>query len=270
MTTCAGRLPVEPPVTVRIGTSGWSYDHWAGVLYPAKLPPARRLRYYTEEFDTVELNASFYRWPKETTFSAWRQQLPDRFAMSVKAHRGLTHYRRLKDPEPWIERLGRCWQLLDGRRGAVLVQLHPAQSRDDGRLDGFLAAVPRSVRLAIELRHPSWDDPAVYALLEKHRTAYVVTSGAGMRCVPRATSDLVYVRMHGPASDDLYAGSYSDDDLRLWAERITDWHSENRDVLLYFNNDLNGNAVRNARVLRSMLPFVVAGAGTSTGWSDHG
>jgi uncharacterized protein YecE (DUF72 family) len=257
-------------MTVRIGTSGWSYDHWAGVLYPPKLAAARRLRHYIEEFDTVELNASFYRWPKDSTFSAWQQQLPDGFAMSVKAHRGLTHYRRLKSPEPWIERLERCWQLLDGRRGAVLVQLHPAQARDDSRLDDFLTAVPRSIRMAIELRHPTWDDPAVYALLEKHHTAYVVTSGAGMRCVPRATSDLVYVRMHGPPSDGLYAGSYSDDDLRSWAERIKKWDNEGRDVLLYFNNDLQGHAVRNARVLRGMLPSVVTGTGKSTGWSDHG
>jgi uncharacterized protein YecE (DUF72 family) len=263
-------LPVEPLVTVRVGTSGWSYDHWAGVLYPMKLPAGRRLRHYSAEFDTVELNASFYRWPKDSTFSTWQRQLPDGFAMSVKAHRGLTHYRRLKSPEPWIERMERCWQLLDGRRGAVLVQLHPAQSRDDGRLDDFLSAAPQSVRMAIELRHPSWDDPAVYALLEKHRTAYVVTSGAGMRCVPRATSDLVYVRMHGPASDGLYAGSYSNDDLRCWAERIKKWNSESRDVLVYFNNDLHGNAVRNARVLRGMLPSVVMSTGNSTNRSDRG
>ena len=100
-------------MTVRIGTSGWSYDHWAGVLYPPKLAPARRLRHYIEEFDTVELNASFYRWPKDSTFSAWQQQLPDGFAMSVKAHRGLTHYRRLNAPGA-VDRAvanaaGNCW-----------------------------------------------------------------------------------------------------------------------------------------------------------------
>ncbi len=93
---------------IRIGTSGWSYDHWAGVLYPPKLPVAKRLATYVEEFDTVELNASFYRWPKDTTFESWRQRLPDGFTMSVKAQRGLTHYRRLRSPEPWVERFERC------------------------------------------------------------------------------------------------------------------------------------------------------------------
>jgi len=93
------------------------------VLYPPKMPAARRLCRYIEEFDTVELNASFYRWPKDSTFLKWRTELPEGFAMSVKAHRGLTHYRRLNAPQPWIERFERCWQLLDGRRGAVLVIL---------------------------------------------------------------------------------------------------------------------------------------------------
>ncbi len=192
-------------MTVRIGTSGWSYDHWADVLYPVGLPSARRLRRYAEVFNTVELNASFYRWPKDSTFAGWRDQLPDGFAMSVKAHRGLTHYRRLASPEPWIERFERCWQVLGDRHGVLLVQLHPEQQRDDARLDSFLRSVPPFIRTAVELRHPSWNDPAVFALLERHRAAYVVMSGAGLACIPRATTDLVYVRMHGPGQDAMYA-----------------------------------------------------------------
>lgn len=90
---------------VRIGTSGWSYDHWAGVLYRPGLPAARRLDRYTEVFDTVELNASFYRWPRETTFCGWRDRLPQGFTLSIKAHRGLSHYRRLANAEPWVERI---------------------------------------------------------------------------------------------------------------------------------------------------------------------
>jgi uncharacterized protein YecE (DUF72 family) len=240
-------------VTVRIGTSGWSYDHWTDVLYPPGLAPARRLSRYVEEFDTVELNASFYRWPKDSTFAGWREQLPSGFAMSVKAHRGLTHYRRLASPEPWIERFERCWQLLGVHHGVLLVQLHPEQRRDDARLDGFLASVPESIRVAVELRHPSWDDLAVYALLESRRAVYVVMSGAGLPCIPRATTDLVYVRMHGPDPDAMYAGSYSTEELRIWAGRIGQWNTEGRNVWLYFNNDLHGHAVRNARVLRALL-----------------
>ena len=240
-------------MTVRVGTSGWSYDHWAGVLYPPNLPAARRLARYVEVFDTVELNASFYRWPKDSTFAGWRAQVPDGFTMSVKAHRGLTHYRRLGTPQPWIERFERCWEVLGDRHGVLLVQLHPEQRRDDARLDAFLGSVPASIRVAVELRHPTWNDPAVYTLLEKRRAAYVVMSGAGLACIARATTDVVYIRMHGPDPDSMYAGSYPAKELRRWAERITDWDSEGRDVWIYFNNDLHGHAVRNALSLRRLV-----------------
>jgi uncharacterized protein YecE (DUF72 family) len=240
-------------LTVRIGTSGWSYNHWVGVLYPPGMPAARRLARYAEVFDTVELNASFYRWPKDSTFTGWRDQLPEGFTMSVKAHRGLTHYRRLGSPQPWIERFERCWQLLGDRRGVLLVQLHPEQHRDDARLDSFLSSVPAFIRVAVELRHPSWNDPAVYAILRSHRAAYVVMSGAGLPCIPQATTDLVYVRMHGPDPDSMYAGSYPAQDLRRWAGLIAEWGNDDRDVWMYFNNDLHGHAVRNALLLRDLL-----------------
>jgi uncharacterized protein YecE (DUF72 family) len=238
---------------IRIGTSGWSYDHWVDVLYPRRMPSARRLARYVEVFDTVELNASFYRWPKESTFAAWRDQLPAGFTMSVKAHRGLTHYRRLASPEPWIERFDRCWHLLGDRHGVLLVQLHPEQQRDDARLDSFLQRVPALIRVAVELRHPSWNDPAVYQVLERRRAAYVVMSGAGLACIPRTTTDFVYVRMHGPDPDAMYTGSYSAEALQAWADRVAAWDREGRDVWVYFNNDPHGHAVRNALTLRELI-----------------
>lgn len=121
------------------------------------------------------------------------------------------------------------------------------------RLDAFLGSVPEPIRVAVELRHPSWNDDAVYALLERRHAAYVVMSGAGLACVPRATTDLVYVRMHGPDQDAIYAGSYSKDDLREWADRIAAWRDAGKDVWMYFNNDLGGHAVRNALTLQELL-----------------
>jgi uncharacterized protein YecE (DUF72 family) len=238
---------------IRVGTSGWSYDHWAGFLYPVGTPVSKRLAVYTAEFDTVELNASFYRWPKDSTFAGWRQRLPDGFTMSVKAHRGLTHFRRLKSPEEWVERFERCWRELGDRREMLLVQLHPQQQRDDARLEYFLGCMPDWIPVAVEFRHPSWDSEGVYELLERHGAAYVVTSGANLPCVLRATATTAYVRMHGPDAESLYAGSYSDDDLRWWADRIGEWDGQGRDVLVYFNNDGHGYAVQNARTLRTML-----------------
>lgn len=240
-------------MTVRIGTSGWSYHHWNDVLYPPGTPAGRRLARYVEVFDTVELNGSFYRWPRDSTFAGWRDQLPPGFTMTVKAHRGLTHYRRLVSPEPWIERFESSWRTLGDRHGVLLVQLHPEQQRDDARLDSFLQRVPATIRVAVELRHPSWDDPAVFRLLEDRRAAYVVMSGAGLACIPRATTDFVYIRMHGPERDPIYTGCYSDADLQHWADRIAQWGADGRDVWMYFNNDLGGHAVRNALALRELL-----------------
>ena len=240
-------------MTARIGTSGWSYDHWEHVLYPPGMPGRDRLGAYTARFDTVELNASFYRWPREATFASWRRRLPEGFSLSVKAPRGLTHAKRLYDPDVWIERIARGWHELGDRRAVLLVQLPPNLERDDARLDYFLSALPDWIRVAVELRHPSWNHDDVFALLERHGASYCVMSGAGLPCILRATSLVVYLRLHGPDHDSLYGGSYSDQDLSWWADRIREWEASAHEVFVYFNNDRGGHAVRNAETLRRML-----------------
>lgn len=237
----------------RIGTSGWSYDHWEHVLYPPGTHPRARLGLYLAEFDTVELNASFYRWPRNPSFASWRRRLPEGFQMSVKAPRGLTHGKRLYDPDTWVQRIAGSWHELYDRRAVLLVQLPPDLERDDARLDWFLGRLPWWVRVAVELRHPSWLHDDVFALLERHDAAYCVMSGARLPCVLRATAPFVYVRLHGPDHDHLYAGAYSDDDLAWWADRIREWERSGREVFAYFNNDGGGNAIHNARALRAFL-----------------
>jgi len=135
----------------------------------------------------------------------------------------------------------------------VLLQLPPALPRDDARLDYFLSTWPSGTRIAVEFRHDSWLDPAVFALLERHAAAYVVASGAGLPCVLRATADFVYVRLHGPDDHHLYAGSYDDNAMRWWADRIGEWRAQGRSVYAYFNNDAHGNAVRNGLTLRRFV-----------------
>ncbi len=240
-------------VGIHIGTSGWSYDHWNDVLYPAGTPAARRLEYYYRRFGTVELNASFYRWPRDSTFAGWRERLPGGFLLSVKAPRGLTHAKKLYSPEVWVERIIRSWHELRDKRAILLVQLPPAMARDDARLDYFLALLPDWIRVAVEFRHPSWETEDVYALLERHGAAYCIMSGANLPCVLRATAPFVYLRMHGPDTHHLYGGSYSDQDLIWWAHRIREWEGWGKDVFVYFNNDGGGNAVRNADTLRAIL-----------------
>jgi len=240
-------------VTIRIGTSGWSYDHWHPELYPPGLPAAGRLSRYADVFPTVELNSSFYRWPGPAAFRSWRDRLPDGFRLSVKAPRGLTHARRLYAPETWLQRIRAGWHELGGRRAVLLVQLPPTQPRDDIRLAYFLRQVPVWIRVAAEFRHPSWHCEETFSLLEEHQAAYCVMSGAGLPCVLRATTDFVYLRMHGPDHRYLYAGSYPDADLTWWADRIREWSLAGRDVFVYFNNDGDANAVRNARRLQALL-----------------
>jgi len=238
----------------RIGCSGWTYDDWVGVLYPPALPKAKWRDAYAAEFETVELNASFYRWPGTKRFEQWGRVLPHDFRMSVKAANWITHRRRLRDPDgAWARRLHDAWQALGDHRAPVLLQLHPDLERDDALLEEFLGRLDRRMDVAVEFRHDSWQTEEVYRLLEKHGAAYVVTSGARLPCVLRATAPFVYLRLHGPSRTHLYAGSYSDDDLRWWAERIREWLDQGHDVWAYFNNDGQGHAVENARTLRGLL-----------------
>jgi uncharacterized protein YecE (DUF72 family) len=242
-------------VGIHIGTSGWSYDHWAGVLYPPGTPQGQRLEHYLRRFDTVELNSSFYHWPRTAMFSRWRRRLPEGFHFSVKAPRGLTHGKRLYGPERWVERIAAGWHELGDKRAVLLVQLAPDHARDDPRLSFFLNLLPPWMRVSVEFRHPSWHDESIFARLDQQQIGYCVMSGARLPCVLRATAPFVYVRLHGPDPHHLYRGSYPEADLRWWADRIREWDTAGKDVFAYFNNDGAGNAVRNADTLRHMLNY---------------
>lgn len=249
----AARAEWAATVTVYIGTSGWSYDHWQGVLYPSGAPARDRLHWYVQRFGTVEVNSTFYHWPREATFVNWYERLPAGFVLTVKAPRGMTHASRLAAPEVWLERVLPRLQHLRDKLGVLLVQLPPAMPCDLARLRAFLEQLPVWLRVAVEFRHPSWQQEEVFALLEQRAVAYCVMSGAGLPCLLRATAPFVYVRLHGPDAHHLYAGSYSDDDLHWWASRIAEWGGQGRDTFAYFNNDGAGNAVRNAESLRRLV-----------------
>ena len=238
---------------IHVGTSGWSYAHWEGVLYPHGLDPRHRLDHYLHRYRTVELNASYYRWPKDPAFASWRRRLPDGFLMSVKAPGLLTHVQKLYSPEKWLRRIERGLAKLGDRRGPFLVQLSPRLEMDLPRLEYFLARLPDWLPTAVEFRHPSWHQESVFHLLERYRAAYCVMSGAHLPCILRATSWFVYARLHGPDTNHLYGGSYGENDLRWWADRVREWAGAGKAVFLYFNNDGGGNAVRDADRLKQLL-----------------
>lgn len=238
---------------IHIGTSGWSYQHWRGVFYPPDLPANQWRDFYATHFQTAELNSSYYHWPTDARFAAWDHQLPDGFLLSVKAPRGLTHGKQLYAPEQWLARIERGLAHLGRKRGILLVQLPPQLAYDYPRLAFFLERLPRHLLTAIEFRHPSWHHEELFQLLEHHHVAYCVMSGANLPCILRATASFVYVRLHGPDPHHLYSGSYSDDDMRWWADRFREWRAQGKAVFAYFNNDGGGNAVRNAATLRRFL-----------------
>jgi uncharacterized protein YecE (DUF72 family) len=240
---------------IRIGCSGWSYESWRdGVFYPPRLATGRWLRHYAECFDTVELNASFYRLPTRTAAEGWTQQTPGGFQFAVKVSRYLTHIVRLADT---AEHLGLLLERLEpliqaGKVGPLLWQLPPTFQRDDERLAQALDELPRQFRHAFEFRHRSWFADDVFALLRKHGVAVVIADrpDLGPLRTEELTADFVYVRFHHGSRGR--RGNYSPRELESWARRIRDW-GRRRDVWAYFNNDWEGFAPKNAESLQELI-----------------
>lgn len=159
-------------VAVHIGTSGWSYAHWTNILYPEGLPPERRLDHYVRQFHTVELNASYYRWPPDSAFASWQRRLPDGFLVGVKAPGALTHAKRLYGPEAWLARICEGLHRLGSKRGVLLVQLPASSAVDHPRLAYFLERVPRGLRISLEFRNPTWLQDSTYRGCSGRRTAF--------------------------------------------------------------------------------------------------
>ena len=236
-----------------VGTSGWSYDHWEGLLYPEGFDSLRRLHAYAAAFSTTELHVDHSHWPRHGSFAAWRHDTPEGFALSLVAASGPAEGGGLSAPESWAAHIAAAWADLGPRQGMVLAHLHPELRRDVARLDAFLAALPDDVSVAVEMRDGSWHTDAVFDLLERHGASYCVMDGPGLPTVLRPTGRRVYLRLHGPDHGAHVAGSYYDDDLRAWADRIRGWEDAGHEVFAYFGNDVDGHAVRNAGRLVELL-----------------
>lgn len=238
---------------LRVGTSGWNYDDWSPDVYPLGLPKAKRRDVYATQFDTVELNASFYHWPKPSSFQLWHDALPGGFRMTVKAPKALTHTGRLANVAEWTDTLAESWRLLGDRAGVFLVQLAPSHQRDLPLLDEFLAALPSSMPVAVEFRHDSWQCDETLDVLRRHDAAYVVMHGPRLPTNLWATAGFCYVRFHGPDPRKMYVGEYGDEAMARWADDLAPWLAGGRDAWAYFNNDFDANGVRDARRLRALL-----------------
>jgi uncharacterized protein YecE (DUF72 family) len=238
---------------VRIGCSGWNYDHWRERVYPKGCPPSRWLEYYATLFDTVEVNSTFYRLPRVSSVARWVEQTPARFLFTVKASRYLTHMKRLTDVGTGLRRFYERLEPLarTPKFGPVLWQLPENFHRNDERLASALGALPPG-RHCFEFRHPTWFTDAVYALLREHRAALVIGDHPQRPFQTHEhTTDWTLIRFHHARRGR--NGNYSERELEEWARKIDRWRAGGIDAYAYFNNDWEGYAVKNATELKERL-----------------
>jgi uncharacterized protein YecE (DUF72 family) len=235
---------------VRIGTSGWAYDHWKGTFYPDDLADADRLAYYAGQFGSVEINNSFYRLPDTQTLAHWRDSVPADFRFAVKASRYITHMKKLKDPGESLAGLLERIAVLGAKCGPMLFQLPPNWRINVRRLAAFLDALPGGRRYAFEFRDHSWLNDETYALLTRHGAALRIYDLDGYHSPRALTTDFAYIRLHGPAGP--YQGSYDTQTLSGWSGAISAWTHQGHDVYVYFDNDQAGHAAADAARLRDM------------------
>ena len=264
-----------------IGTSGWRYPPWRGVFYPEGLAQRRELAYLSRQVSSIEINGSFYSLQRPESYRAWVADTPDDFLFAVKGGRFITHLKQLRDVETPLANFFASGVLaLGGKLGPLLWQLPPRMRFDAARLEAFLDLLPRStvaaarlagghderldgraltetdadrpLRHALEVRHESFRDPALPALLRAHDVALVVADSAGTwPYFEQVTAGFVYVRLHG--ADELYVSGYTAEALDRWAGKVRAWCAAGLDVHVYFDNDAKVHAPRDAIALRELL-----------------
>jgi uncharacterized protein YecE (DUF72 family) len=291
---------------IRIGISGWRYRPWRGVFYPPKLPQRSELAFAGSQFRAVEINGTFYSLQRPEFFEAWARAVPDDFVFAIKGSRFITHAKKLNDIDaPLANFFAQGLLKLGHKLGPFLWQFAPRFRFDPDRLGRFFAKLPRDtqaaarlacghdarvagracletdttrpLRHAVEIRHPSFVDPAFIALLRAHDIGLVVADTVAWPLLMDLTSDFVYCRLHG--SEQLYVSGYDDDALELWAARVAAWAGggepgdavrvidaagpkrPTRDVFVFFDNDAKVRAPFDALGLISRVDAQLGGAG---------
>lgn len=236
---------------IYVGTSGWSYEHWSKRFYPKNLPKTKWLDFYVQNFNTVEMNMSFYRFPTREMIKNWKKKLPKNFLMTVKANREITHIKRFKGSKQYLEDFYTAIEDLKNSLGCVLFQA-PAffkfTPEHFERVKKFLNKIERSRRNVFEFRHESWWNQEVFDFFKKENLIFASVDGFGMPKDLIETSQTIYLRMHGKKA---YASLYNKKELKYWADKIK--NSRGKECFCYFNNDNKAYAVKNARELYALL-----------------
>jgi uncharacterized protein YecE (DUF72 family) len=243
------------PGKLHIGTSGWSYKHWRGIFYPANLPVAQQLLFYSRSFDATEINSSFYRLPKQETVGRWTQTVKKSFRFCPKISRFITHAKKLNDPEQACPRFFDVFDPYRKNCGPILIQLpaalafHPEKA---GHFFSYLRGAYKGWLFSLEARHASWMAPEALDLLKKYKIGWVIAeSGDRWASSEIVTARHVYIRFHGP--DGSYGTSYPDTTLKAYAKKCRGWLNQGHDLWIFFNNDIHGYAIENAKKLSALL-----------------
>ncbi len=240
---------------LHVGTSGWTYKHWVGPFYPRGTKQRDFLEYYAQQFDCVELNATFYRLPGEKMVGGWADRTPEGFSFCPKLSRLITHQKRLAGTGDLLQRFLDRLSPLQGKLGPVLIQLPPSLAFEQGPVEEFgqlIGEIAPQWQFALEARHRSWLDEQAVDTLAAHGIGWVIAdSGDRFPYQEEVTANFVYLRFHGP--EELYASAYTDEQLSNYADKAASWLARGLDVWAMFNNDTEAYAVRNALLLHELV-----------------
>ena len=232
---------------IHIGCSGWNYQHWRGRFYPKGQPVREWFEFYAQVFDSVEINNTFYQLPDARIFKAWRRQAPEDFIYAVKASRYLTHQKKLKDARAPLKKLLDRVQFLEEHLGPILYQLPSRWRLNTERLTSFLDLLPEDLIHVFEVRDQSWMVEEVFQILRERGVSFCTHDFSGLDVPRRAVGPVAYVRLHGPGKK--YQGGYSEPMLRSWWNWMEKQVRSGKDLYVYFNNDADAHAVRDAQRL---------------------
>ena len=235
-----------------IGTSGWHYKHWKNNFYPQKITPQNWLEYYASFFNTVEINKTFYSLPSKKEVKNWYEKTPNKFIFSVKLNRYITHIKKLNISKENIDKFFDNISLLKSKLGIILIQLPPSLKYNKDKLDKFLKIIPKNYNYAIELRNKTWLNNEAYEILRKNNITFCINDFPGIKTDTIKTSNSTYIRFHGWKK--LYGGIYPAEFLKKWVQFIKAQNFEK--VYIYFNNDENANAVKNAFEMKENLKSI--------------
>ncbi|MDI6714387.1 MAG: DUF72 domain-containing protein [Thermodesulfovibrio sp.] len=236
-------------LNIFIGTSGWQYGHWKGIFYPEELKYSEWLSYYCKYFSTVEVNVTFYRDVRVSTFEKWYQLTPENFQFSVKLSRQITHFNKLKVNKDLIESFIQKYSTFKYKLGIILIQLPPGLKFDVNLITDFINMLDKKYKYTIEVRNKTFINDNFFEILKQNNIAFCIADSAGrFPYYETITANFIYVRLHG--SQRLYASEYSDEELIEWANKIKVW---DKDTYIYFDNDYMGYAVKNALKIKKLL-----------------